>query len=220
MLQYAWLFPLGMLVGLFDTLIRAGGGVVLMPILLVAYPAERPEILARIALAVLFVNAIPGSVRHAHRQQIDYQSGIVGALAIMPGVVIGALLTTAMSRRTLVLLFGLLLLLTAIFLLAHHRLQPLWQRLRHGHRLQGLLAAEGTIHFVLAVLALTGVLVHLVTDGWHSGLWRTGVLGIGMLCGVHLGRLCSPSLHSPWIMRSSAIALGGVGLWLLSMACS
>lgn len=33
-----WLFPLGLLVGAFGTLIGAGGGFILVPILLIVYP--------------------------------------------------------------------------------------------------------------------------------------------------------------------------------------
>jgi uncharacterized membrane protein YfcA len=219
MLQYGWLFPLGMLVGLFDTLIRTGGGIVLTPMLLVIYPAEPPEMLTRMALAVLCINAVPDSVRHACRQQIDYLSGLLGALALMPGVVLGALFTMAMSRRGLELLCGLLL-LTAGGVLVHHRLRHLWQRLIHRPRLGRLLATEGTRHFTLAVLALTGMLVHLGTGVWAPGLRRTIVLGMGMLCGVHLGVHYAPSLHSPWVMRYVAIAPGGIGLWLLGKACA
>jgi len=205
---------------MFDTLIRAGGGLVLTPLLLVSYPSERPEIITRIALAVLFAYALPGSVTHARLKQIDYRSGVLSALAIMPIAVLSALLTASMSRRTLELLCGLFIILIAVCLLSRQRLQPTWQRLRLPQRLRWLSAAEGTLHFTLAVLALTGILVHLVTGTWHHGLRRTIVLGLGMCCGARLGMHFSPYLHGKLIVRNVAIALGGVGLWLLMMASS
>jgi len=219
MTQYIWLLPLGVLVGLFDTRIRAGGGVILTPLLLMVYPAEPPEVIARIALAVLCINAIPGSVRHARRHQIDYRAGVLGALAIMPCAVIGALLSTSMTRRTLALLFGLLLLLTAVCLLGYHRLQPPWPRMRHGQHLRRLIAAEGTLHFTLAVLALTGLLVHLVTGAWHQGLRRTVALALGVLVGAQLGAHGVHWVHGTWSRRLLAVALGVVGVCLLMQAC-
>lgn len=220
MLQYLWLLPLGILVGMFDALIRAGGGFILTPLLLLTYPSERPEIITRIALVVLFANALPGSVMHARLKQIDYRSGVLSALIIMPVAVISVVLTMSMSRDTLELLSGLLLLLIAVCLLARQRLQHTWQRLIPHQRLWRLLKAEGTLHFTLAVLALAGILVHLLTGTWHHGLRRTIVLGLGMGCGVQLGVYFSPYLHGTLIVRHVAIALGGVGVWLLLLAYS
>ncbi len=54
MWRFVWLVPLGFLVGAYGTLIGAGGGFVLMPILLILYPAETPELLTSISLAVVF----------------------------------------------------------------------------------------------------------------------------------------------------------------------
>ena len=40
-----WLVPLGFVVGAYGTLIGAGGGFVLVPILALLYPADSPETL-------------------------------------------------------------------------------------------------------------------------------------------------------------------------------
>lgn len=218
MLQYLWLLPLGVLVGMFDALLRAGGGFILTPLLLLLYPSEHPEIIARIALAVLFANAVPGSVMYARLKQIDYRSAVLSALIVMPVAVLSALLTTSISRDTLELLSGLLLLLIAVSLLVRQRLQHTWQRMLPRQRLWRLIQAEGTLHFTLAVLALAGILVHLLTGTWHHGLRRAIVLGLGMCCGAQLGVHFSPYLHGTLIVRHVAVALGGVGVWLLMVA--
>jgi uncharacterized protein len=56
--QYLWLIPVGVFVGVYGTLIGAGGGIVLSPLLLVAYPAVRPVLLTSISFAVIFFNAL------------------------------------------------------------------------------------------------------------------------------------------------------------------
>ena len=50
MVQFVWLIPLGAMVGAFGTLIGAGGGFVLMPILLLVYPQEKAEVLTFLSL--------------------------------------------------------------------------------------------------------------------------------------------------------------------------
>ena len=51
---YLWLLPLGFVIGAYGTLIGAGGGFVLVPLLLLLYPKESPEIITSISLAVVF----------------------------------------------------------------------------------------------------------------------------------------------------------------------
>src|SRR5262245_6736346 len=116
MTPYLWLFPVGVLIGAFGTLIGAGGGFVLTPMLLLVYPDESPESITSISLAVVFFNAFSGSVAYARMQRIDYASGVLFALATIPGAVVGALTTTFMPRQTFNLIFGLCMILTAIFL--------------------------------------------------------------------------------------------------------
>ena len=91
--EYFWLIGLGVAVGLFGTLIGAGGGFVLMPILLLLYPQATPDELTAISLAVVFFNALAGSEAYAFMGRIDYKSGLIFAAATIPGAVIGALNT-------------------------------------------------------------------------------------------------------------------------------
>src|SRR5712691_8959501 len=122
MVPYLWLMPVGLLLGAFGTLMGAGGGFVLTPILLLAYPSEHPEIITRIVLAVVFCNTLPGSVASARLRQIDYKAGVLVALASMPWAVVGALTTIYLPRRAFDLAFGLLTLLAAAFVLVRQGL--------------------------------------------------------------------------------------------------
>ena len=84
-LQYFWLLPLGLLIGAFGTLIGAGGGFILVPILLLMYPHENTELITGISLAVVFFNALSGSWAYSRMKRIDYKSGIIFSLATIPG---------------------------------------------------------------------------------------------------------------------------------------
>src|ERR1051325_4663719 len=94
-----WLVLLGVAVGLVGTVIGAGGGFLLVPILLLIYPKEQPEIIACISLAVVFFNAASGSIAYARMKRIDYRGAIIFSLATMPGAILGAICTSAIPRR-------------------------------------------------------------------------------------------------------------------------
>jgi uncharacterized membrane protein YfcA len=104
-----WLIPLGFFTGGYGTLIGAGGGFVLAPVLLLLYPGEAPETITGISLAVVFFNALSGTLAYAKSKRIDYVSGLIFSLASIPGAVLGSLATTAISREGFDLLFGFLL---------------------------------------------------------------------------------------------------------------
>lgn len=90
---------LGILVGSFGTLIGAGGGFLLLPILLWLYPDRPPEAIASVSLAVVFFNALSGSFSYARMRRIDYRSGLLFAAAALPGTILGALSTAYIPRR-------------------------------------------------------------------------------------------------------------------------
>ena len=115
-LRLLWLIPLGFFTGGYGTLIGAGGGFVLAPALLLLYPGEAPETITSISLAVVFFNALSGTLAYAKSKRIDYRSGFIFSLASIPGAVLGALATTAISREGFDLLFGFLLVCVAIVL--------------------------------------------------------------------------------------------------------
>ena len=75
MLERLWLIPVGFIIGTYGTLIGAGGGFVLVPMLILLYPQESPEVITSISLAVVFFNALSGSLAYMRLKRVDYRSG-------------------------------------------------------------------------------------------------------------------------------------------------
>ncbi len=270
--HYLGLIALGIGVGAYGTLIGAGGGFVLMPLLLLVYPNQSADLLTSISLAVVFFNALSGSEAYALMRRIDYRSGIMFASATIPGAVLGALNTSYIPRRQFDLIFGVLLVAAAIFLSSRPR-----QRVTscnasrfsrycmarhlvdsHGTEYQysfnyllgmaisvvvgyvssflgiggGIIhvpalsyflgfpvhIATATSHFVLAIMALAGTVVHIATGTFAHGVHRTIALAIGVLLGAQIGARLSEKIQGRWIIRGLAIALGVVGLRILAVA--
>lgn len=114
---YLEFMAIGLGVGAFGTLIGAGGGFVLMPILILLYPDQSPDKLTSISLAVVFLNALSGSEAYARMKRIDYRSGLVFALATIPGAVLGAINTSIIPRRLFDGIFAVALIVGAIALI-------------------------------------------------------------------------------------------------------
>lgn len=175
--HFLWLVPVGFLVGAFGTLVGAGGGFLLAPILLLVYPHESPEVLTSISLAVVFANAFSGSLAYGRMRRIDFRSGTLLSLATVPGAVLGALFTYAIPRALFDGLFGAFMVAVAIRLLARPRVagDP---STRGGRVRRTLTDATGTTYtwsynralalaisfgvgFVSSVLGIGGGVVHV-----------------------------------------------------------
>jgi uncharacterized membrane protein YfcA len=270
--DYFWLIGLGLGVGLYGTLIGAGGGFVLMPILLMLYPKVKPEQLTAISLAVVFFNALSGSESYALMKRIDYKSGLMFAAATIPGAIIGALNTAWVPRHLFNGIFGVILLSGAIFLFMRPHLQrqkrEAQEAYHHFEAHRHLVAVGGetydyefnplvgiglsffvgyassflgigggiihvpaliylldfpvhvataTSHFILAIMSLTGTLVHIWRGDLGMGVNETLALSMGVLLGAPLGAQLSNRIQGPWIVRSLAVALGLAGIRIMVM---
>lgn len=116
-LVWPGLILLGASVGVYGTIIGAGGGFVLVPILLFLYPDLPPESITALSLGVVFFNAVSGSAAYAHQRRIDYVPGLLFAGATIPGAIIGALLTGRLPSEAFQIAFAVLLLVVAFWLL-------------------------------------------------------------------------------------------------------
>ena len=277
-LQLLWLIPLGLLIGAFGTLIGAGGGFILVPILLLVYPNENTELITGISLAVVFFNAFSGSLAYARMKRIDYKSGIMFSLATVPGAILGAVSTAYVPRGVFDLVFGVLMIVAAIYLWLSNKEQSHvgsdgiahsasvdagsprhWSKRDlvdadsvHYHYefnhyigialslvvgfVSSLLGVGGgfihvpalvhllnfpvhlataTSHFVLAVMALTGTIVHITRGVFIHGVRRTLLLAVGVVIGAQIGARLSNRVGGKWIIRGLAVALAFVGLRLI-----
>jgi len=110
------LILIGFAVGTLGTMIGAGGGFILVPLLIISHPEFSPESITAISIAVVACNAISGSAAYVRTKRIDYRAGILFALFTIPGSILGVLTTQVIPREAFDIIFGILLFGMAIFL--------------------------------------------------------------------------------------------------------
>jgi len=268
-IEYLGLMALGLGAGAFGTLIGAGGGFVLMPLLIMLYPNDSPATLTAISLAVVFFNALSGSEAYALAKRIDYRSALLFSAATLPGAVLGALNTQAVPRRTFDFVFGAAVLALAAFLAFRKAARESDVRPRKGSATRSFTDAHGqhftysfnptlgvglslvvgyvssflgigggiihvpllvyllnfpvhvataTSHLILAFMAFTGTLTHVLSGSFATGAHRTAALAIGVVAGAQIGARLSDRIGGMAIVRLLAAGLGVLGVRILLLA--
>ncbi|MEP7279098.1 MAG: sulfite exporter TauE/SafE family protein [Bacteroidota bacterium] len=106
----------GFIIGSFGTLIGAGGGFILVPLLILANKGMSPTIITAISIAVVAANAISGSVAYSRAKRIDYRAGLLFGLFTIPGSIGGVFLTKYIPLHLFNICFGVLLLVLGVYL--------------------------------------------------------------------------------------------------------
>jgi uncharacterized protein len=106
-LEGAGFITLGFVAGIYGTLVGVGGGLLIVPILLLNHVA--PKDAAGTSMAVVLANAASGSVSYLRQRRIDVRSAFVFALAGLPGALLGGLVDQYVPRTLFSLLFSALL---------------------------------------------------------------------------------------------------------------
>ena len=115
-IEAAMLVAFGLVVGAYGTIIGAGGGFLIVPVLLLVWHLP-PAQAAGTSLVVVFLNAAAGSIANGRQKRIDFKSGLWFAAATLPGAVAGAFLAEYVSGRAFAATFGTVMLLVALLLL-------------------------------------------------------------------------------------------------------
>ncbi|MCE5325412.1 MAG: sulfite exporter TauE/SafE family protein [Planctomycetaceae bacterium] len=238
-MEYVYLLALGVGVGAFGTIIGAGGGFILMPILLLAYPEKLPKTLTAISLAMVFFNALSGSYSYARMKRIDYKSGLLFQMTGVPGAAAGAYLVKYIPRHVFELVFGLLLLAVAAYIFIKTfngapRSHGRWSTFKrtivdaHGTRHEyafslalgmaisfavglasSILGIGGGIIHVPAMVNLLDFPVHIATATSHFIL--AGMTLVGTLVHVIDGTLGRADLPELIMLAGGAIAGAQIG---------
>ena len=108
---------IGLSIGCVGTLIGAGGGFILVPLLMFLYPKYLSSEITAISLAVVCLNSLSGTISYSRKKRVDFKSGILFALFSIPGAILGALTTSFFDRKIFDPVFSGVLIVIGIYLL-------------------------------------------------------------------------------------------------------
>jgi len=197
MLRTALLIASGVGIGTLGTLIGAGGGWMIVPLLLFGLHFT-PQQAVGTSLAVVFLNALSGSVAYMIQGRVLFRMGLAFAVATVPGALIGATLVQYLGSRWFTLLFAIFLLFLSLLLIKgqtvggasyRHPSPEELNSLRSPIMLLGMLLSflvgvisslfgiGGGIVHVPFLIVILGLAVHSATATSHFVLAITSLVG-------------------------------------------
>ena len=239
------LVAFGVTVGAYGTIIGAGGGFLIVPMLVLVLHLP-PAQAAGTSLAVVFLNAVAGSISYARQKRVDYHAGLWFAAATFPGAVAGAFLAKYFSGQAFDLTFAAVLLTVAAFLMW----KPLRETetvVRQPYNMTLGLAISFGIGFISSALGIGGGIFHvpamiylfafpaaiaaatstfilafssLIGAATHVSLGNVlfgpaALMGIGVIAGAQIGVAIARRAKSVVVVRLLASALVLVAIRLI-----
>lgn len=106
----------GLAVGTYGTLIGAGGGFIIVPVLVLLLGWDHTEAVGT-SLFVVTANAASGTVSYLRQKRVDIVTGLQFAAATIPGAIIGSFLVEQLSGRVFNIIFGSILVIVSLYLM-------------------------------------------------------------------------------------------------------
>lgn len=247
---------IGFLVGILGTMIGAGGGFILVPILLIIFPEKTPEEITSISLAFVFFNSISGTLAYHKMKRIDYKSGLIFSISTVPGAILGTLVIAMISKNIFNLIFGVILIILAVYLflkpenknknkIANTTIQtsPETRKKWLGVLINitigfistllgiggGIMRvptlvhllnfpvhmATATSHFIVAIMALSGSVVHLFNGNYQNNLMPVITLSLAAIIGAQIGARLSAKVQGSIIIRILALTMSIIGIRMI-----
>ncbi len=114
MIDQLWLILLGFAAGVLGSMIGLGGGIIVVPVL--TFLGFSPTAAASNSLFATLSNAVASTASYSKQKRIASTLGIKLGLLSVPGTVLGALISTDVTSGLFQMLFGLVLVASAVYI--------------------------------------------------------------------------------------------------------
>ena len=121
MIDHLWLIPLGFAAGILGSMIGLGGGVIVVPVL--TFLGFSPTTAASNSLFAALSNAIASTISYSKQKRIEYSIGWKLGLLSIPGTILGAIISTDAAPHIFKILFGLVLVASAVYIFLRGRIK-------------------------------------------------------------------------------------------------
>jgi len=208
MIDQLWLIPLGFAAGVLGSMIGLGGGIIVVPVLtFLGFP---PTVAASNSLFAALSNAIASTISYSRQKRIEYSLGLKLGLLAIPGTVLGAVISTDVTPEIFKILFGLVLIVSAIYIFLRKKIETRERTLSY----QMMVFAVGISFFAGIISSFFGIgggilFVPLMVVGMGMAMKKAAPTSQFILLFVSLSGVITHSiLGHPDFTQAGFLAIG------------
>ena len=186
----SFLLVVGLGAGILGSMLGVGGGIIMVPAL--TFLNVPPTQAASTSLIAVMSTSVSSTIEYSRQKRINYGLGLEMAACAIPGGIFGAVLSEYLLEDTFKLLFGILLILTGLYVLYKNSVL----KDRHAKRcslllkvavfaasfgagiISSLFGVGGGIIFVPAMLLVLGLTMHRAAPTSQLTLMMTAIAGV------------------------------------------
>jgi uncharacterized protein len=186
----SFLLVVGLGAGILGSMLGVGGGIIMVPAL--TFLNVPPTQAASTSLIAVMSTSVSSTIEYSRQKRINYGLGLEMAACAIPGGISGAVLSEYLLEDTFKLLFGILLILTGLYVLYKNSVL----KDRHVKRcslllkvavfaasfgagiISSLFGVGGGIIFVPAMLLVLGLTMHRAAPTSQLTLMMTAIAGV------------------------------------------
>ena len=186
------LIAVGLGAGTMGSMLGVGGGIIMAPAL--TFLGLSPAQTASTSLIAVASTSVSSTIEYSRQKRIDYRLGLEMAAFAIPGAVLGAVLSDYLSTESFKLYFGILLILTGIYVLYKNSILKDSAAKKRSIALRiavfaatfgagvisSLFGVGGGIIFVPAMLLVLGLTMQRAAPTSQLTLMMTSVAGVLM----------------------------------------
>jgi uncharacterized membrane protein YfcA len=187
----SFLLVVGLGAGTLGSMLGVGGGIIMVPAL--TFLNVPPTQAASTSLIAVMSTSVSSTIEYSRQKRINYGLGLEMAACAIPGGIFGAVLSEYLLEDTFKLFFGILLILTGLYVLYKN---SVFLKDRHVKRrslplkvavfaasfgagiISSLFGVGGGIIFVPAMLLLLGLTMHRAAPTSQLTLMMTAIAGV------------------------------------------
>ncbi|RKD68846.1 hypothetical protein ATL39_3309 [Sinobaca qinghaiensis] len=130
-MDWLLLVLLGLAAGTFGSLLGLGGGIIVVPALLVmsdvvpSFAGITPQTAVGTSLLIMIFTGMSSTISYTKQKVVDMKSGFIFLAGSGPGALFGVWLNKGMETNVFLIIFGLFMLFVAFVLFIRNRLKPL-----------------------------------------------------------------------------------------------
>ena len=131
MLTWILLFLIGLAAGTIGSLVGLGGGIIIVPVLLIVDQYTSwlhdltPQKIVGSSIVVLVAIGLSSTLAYMKKKSVDYKSGALFFLGSGPGAILGAWLNQFIQVDYFSIYFGVFMVLVSILLMVRNHLRPM-----------------------------------------------------------------------------------------------